>query len=969
MFKIGEYVKNGKTKAHIEIELITNNDGKMSTFHREFERNGKEKYCIDGSSKTAKDYLKRIKDYNIQVDNLCMFLPQDRVQDFTKLNAQELLHNTQLSVCSPEINNAFESLLKKREEQKNSSKKNSDIKTQLDEARNRNELLQNQIENNKTKNKLIAKVDIFLKKKTWLEYDELNTQLQEVENDLTKFTALLQKRKQELRPLQQRHDNIAGTKNKLKQAISCAESSMSSSQAEMGNLMEATEKFESEIAKAKRDLRTAIDSIQNYKKELSDCELTLNLDIQDLADAKAALAEDDYQAKLNEFDTRLEQFRSTLEQLMNKRMTITNHIEETVLPSVRNSERKLNVLGNTQHQRIETLRTINEHAFRAYQWLQENRQNFSGHIYDPIMTEITVKDKEAAKYVENTIAMKDLISFCCTDKQDMARLLKKFRDEMNLAVNVAYVEPVTQIQFEPQCDITEYPQHLGLYSYLIDMVKGPVPIMNYLCNLYRLHEIAVGDDQTFDNAGQVPDEFRLFFSTNHRFSVQHSRYSDTKSMSSSVIKDRNILNVGIDQNTVAREQRNLEKWKREHDQKRNARNQLEASIQQQEVYVSEIREEKKRIQEKFRRVKICETKLRKQQAELNDLKKRLVDPDHERKKCRHKIDEILARMMQVEHKKIATLREYKKHFCERLLARKKHQVFDESTGNLDEQIRVSLNEIERLHTTFDRIKSSHEQTKNRCTAKEEEARKLTNGLAPDNVNFTFKAQFKKLPATIDELQNKIEEMQGRIDCIHGVPTYVLEEFEKTKSQIEKWETDIANADEYNVRLEREITELHAKWYPAIQHIVSTINHKFSEFFKKMGFVGEVEMVHKEERDYSDYGIQIRVQYRESEKLQALDRHVQSGGERAIAIAIYTLSLQHITNVPFRCVDEINQGMDPKNERKIFHMLVDITCQPGQPQYFFVTPKLLPDLPYNDLMTVSIVHNGEHILDPYVFLDD
>ena len=123
-----------------------------------------------------------------------------------------------------------------------------------------------------------------------------------------------------------------------------------------------------------------------------------------------------------------------------------------------------------------------------------------------------------------------------------------------------------------------------------------------------------------------------------------------------------------------------------------------------------------------------------------------------------------------------------------------------------------------------------------------------------------------------------------------------------------------------------------------------------------------------QRDYADYGIQIRVQYRDNEKLQALNRHVQSGGERAVAIAVYTLSLQHLTSVPFRCVDEINQGMDPKNERKIFQMLVDITCREGESQYFFVTPKLLPDLPASPLMTVHVVHNGKYIDDPYVFLN-
>lgn len=62
-------------------------------------------------------------------------------------------------------------------------------------------------------------------------------------------------------------------------------------------------------------------------------------------------------------------------------------------------------------------------------------------------------------------------------------------------------------------------------------------------------------------------------------------------------------------------------------------------------------------------------------------------------------------------------------------------------------------------------------------------------------------------------------------------------------------------------------------------------------------------------------------------------------------------------------------MDPKNERKIFQMLVDITCQPDQSQYFFVTPKLLNDLPYNDFMEIHVVHNGRNIDDSFIFLQE
>jgi chromosome segregation ATPase len=63
-------------------------------------------------------------------------------------------------------------------------------------------------------------------------------------------------------------------------------------------------------------------------------------------------------------------------------------------------------------------------------------------------------------------------------------------------------------------------------------------------------------------------------------------------------------------------------------------------------------------------------------------------------------------------------------------------------------------------------------------------------------------------------------------------------------------------------------------------------------------------------------------------------------------------------VPFRCVDEINQGMDSVNERRVFDLLVQTSCRERSAQYFLLTPKLLPDLKYDRNMTVLVVNNGE-----------
>jgi hypothetical protein len=49
-----------------------------------------------------------------------------------------------------------------------------------------------------------------------------------------------------------------------------------------------------------------------------------------------------------------------------------------------------------------------------------------------------------------------------------------------------------------------------------------------------------------------------------------------------------------------------------------------------------------------------------------------------------------------------------------------------------------------------------------------------------------------------------------------------------------------------------------------------------------------------------------VKFRDKYDLQRLDPFKQSGGERSVSTALYMMAMQHMTQVPFRCVDEINQ---------------------------------------------------------------
>ena len=68
-------------------------------------------------------------------------------------------------------------------------------------------------------------------------------------------------------------------------------------------------------------------------------------------------------------------------------------------------------------------------------------------------------------------------------------------------------------------------------------------------------------------------------------------------------------------------------------------------------------------------------------------------------------------------------------------------------------------------------------------------------------------------------------------------------------------------------------------------------------------------------------LRTQVRFKEEQELRSLDKHTQSGGEKSVSTMLYLVSLQELTDFPFRVVDEINQGMDARNERKMFEQIV------------------------------------------------
>merc|ERR1712079_569960 len=155
----------------------------------------------------------------------------------------------------------------------------------------------------------------------------------------------------------------------------------------------------------------------------------------------------------------------------------------------------------------------------------------------------------------------------------------------------------------------------------------------------------------------------------------------------------------------------------------------------------------------------------------------------------------------------------------------------------------------------------------------------------------------------------------------------------------------------------EAKKLKMKWMNGVQELVENVNDKFGSMMADLGYNGEISLSQgKDDIDFSSYGIKIQVRFRQGQELQDLSKGTQSGGEKSVTTAVYMMALQELTQVPFRCVDEINQGMDEKNERAVWDQLLKV-CEQHEAQYFYMAPKFPYSLPFNDQVTMLICNNG------------
>ncbi|KAF3696821.1 Structural maintenance of chromosomes protein 5 [Channa argus] len=960
--KVGLYVKRGCHKGSIEIELYKS--GGNVVINREIHvENNQSLWMLNRRHCNQKTVEEEVKALCIQVSNLCQFLPQEKVGEFAKMSKIELLEATEKSVGPPEMYEyhcELKNFRNKERELENVVKEKASF---LEKAKQRNERNKHDVNRYYEKKRHLDVIEMLEKKKPWVEYETTRKEAESVKRELNETKNHLTTLKQAQLPMVEKIQEIDNQLKPMEAQIKEKTAAIKDASLKCKQKQDQLDRKNKEIDDIKQTLTLKQTEEEDHQKRISNTKRTIE-------DLKAELAKvgdkPDVTPQINDVNVKLRHIQEERAKIEGEKADLRREKDNLVAES-RMLEKKLNDMNNMMNAKEEKLRGRHRDTYTAIQWLRQNRHQFIGNVHEPMMLVINMRDHHSAKYVETHIPFHDLRAFVFQRKDDMEKFMTEIRDKMNLRVNSICAPEESWSRRSPSRNI-ESLRRFGFFNYLREMFDAPEEVMSYLCQQYRVHDVPVGNDQTKAMIKTVIEEpyLKVFYTTEERYTVKKSFYSKNISTSNSAVHASQYLTITVDAEAKRQLEQQLKACQtrlRDIDERMKVLQKEGTAMDRRE---NELLTEKKRLFELKGKKRQLEQKISTKQDSLMQMEQNPID-------LKMIVEDTKEKIAAVNHQKVSVVAAFVTQMKLRAkLTMDKVYLALEMAGltaektKLEHDCREGASELKSTDQKCRQLDQKRRQLTEQCKGLLKRAKSIcrmqsdTSETLPEDLRNAF----SKLPNTLEEIDVMLNEERSRAECFTGLSESVVDEYNRREQEIKHLEKELEDKSNALNAYRQNISEAKERWLNPLKQLVEQINGKFSDFFRSMQCAGEVDLHSENEEEYDKYGIRIRVKFHSSTQLHELTAYHQSGGERSVSTMLYLMSLQELNRCPFRVVDEINQGMDPVNERRVFDIVVRTACKETTSQYFFITPKLLQNLEYADEMTVLCVHNGPYMLPPY-----
>ncbi|KAK5579849.1 hypothetical protein RB653_009537 [Dictyostelium firmibasis] len=945
--QLGDFVKNRCSQGYIEIELF-NESGGNYIIRRDIKKEGNgSEFHLNGKTISKNDLLLTIKKLNVQVDNLCQFLPQDKVVSFASMSPTELLIETEKAI---NINNMYENhqeLIRLQSNFQKESTSHEELKKNLDELVKKNQSLEKDVDKFRERQKLLEYIERLKKKRAWAIFENSRALLLKVKEDKESTEQIVHNGELQLKPLKlsiaEQTKSIEKSRNEVHQystRVQQVESDVSRNSLTDGKVVIVIENLVAEI-----------DGLQQRDKERKVQIAKTTKDIQDETTKMNRLPNDeDTKRTVEGLNRELKECNQQLGELEIEK-DAKNRQFQLVSQECASIQREMAQLNNIQAQKLELLRNEQRDVYLAYEWLGQNKNLFQKRVYGPICLEINVQNPEHAAFLEMSLPFNIMMAFIFQTMEDRETFHSRVIDsDRRLRVNTLTVGK--EVRTERSNNIDDF-RSIGATHYLDETFESDPVVKDAIMDSIPIFKSIVFDRNALGKEENITKHINSFFTPQGSFYTTYSKYGERKPTTRVINFKQARWLSGINTNKKDELHERFQDAKLRLDQEK----QFIESIRQKQTQITNtqrnITEERNRCNSTIDDRRKCYSRIQYLARKLEELGSE-ENIEDEGKKIKSKLKETYSKRAEVLGKVTELLKEYFRVMGSRdhtlitvsrfeAKLRNEEEIFQRDSMKLD----ADKKKLQELNKAYDN------QIKDTKRLKAEAERILT--LTPET-----KKELEEIKEnSLEDIECAIVATETKAKFIISNNPRVLEEYEERKREISSIEQRISSRERELQDNDSRMKKLKEDWLLPVKEFIAQVNTSFSQYFRAINCLGEVHLGFDEQHpdDYSKYFVDIRVKFRNEDSLKTLNAQLQSGGERSVSTMLYLISLQDLTTCPFRVVDEINQGMDPKNERMIFEQIVKSVSSEGSPQYFLITPKLLHDLHYSPETTVLCVFTG------------
>ena len=382
--------KSGDEPNDVIKRVIIRNKGKSNA--------GASEWYINGEKSNHRAVKDLVRSYEIAVDNLCTFLPQDRVGSFSGFTAQSLLSETQKALGG-NMHNMHERLIELESVVGQNDRTVQTTEQKLEQLNKDRERLEKEKERMNEREECINKIDLLEKKKMWLLFEEkrpIGVELSSQRKESKKALDVVLKK---LAPLEQAIERLNAEKEGCLTKVNSKDSEIRKLISEKEKQVRKMESHDDNI----HDLASKIDGLErerrNAKKKA------------DQQREKVKAAEDIFASLPSIEDLNTEHQSATTEvRALKKEHDQVKHQYIMLERQHTEAQEKLTVVERKYNKMCDEKLNRREHIFRlqpqlgeSFEWVDSNRKLFRKSIYGPIVCELSIKSQTTASYLEQQI--------------------------------------------------------------------------------------------------------------------------------------------------------------------------------------------------------------------------------------------------------------------------------------------------------------------------------------------------------------------------------------------------------------------------------------------------------------------------------------------------------------------------------------------------------------------------------------